>query len=268
MSEYSVTEKRQLMRLTFKPNLVKTEITDIVALDEPTCIFINEEYHVTLISTPINKKELTVGFLFCEGLIDSAEDIQSLKLRRKDVYVTLKKKVDLRVASVDRMNLITTACSLSPTHSTKQIKLKKISSKLKMNPEKILEMVREMSQKSKIHMSTGGTHAAMLCSKEGKVLAFAEDVGRHNAIDKVIGSMILNNRRTSDCVLISSGRQSGEMVQKAVQAQIPIVASMTAPLSSGIKLADLAGISLICFARGTRLQIYTAPQRIELANPE
>jgi FdhD protein len=132
-----------------------------------------------------------------------------------------------------------------------------------VNPETILEMVRELSKRSKIHMSTGGTHAAMLCSKEGKVLAFAEDVGRHNAIDKVVGSMLLNERTLLDCILISSGRQSGEMVQKAVQAQIPIVASMTAPLSSGIKLADLAGITLVCFARGTRLQIYTFPQRIE-----
>ena len=268
MSENSVTEKRRLIRLSLKPNVVKTEITDIVALDEPTCIFINEEYHVTLISTPIKKKELAVGFLFCEGLIDSAKDIQSIKLHGKDVYVTLKKKVDLRAASLDRINLITTACDSSPKHSISPIKFKKIFSTLKLNPETILEMVRELSRRSKIHMSTGGTHAAMLCSKEGKVLTFAEDVGRHNAIDKVIGSMILDNRRLSDCVLISSGRQSGEMVQKAVRAQIPIVASITAPLSSGIKLADLAGISLVSFARGTRLQIYTAPQRIELANLE
>jgi len=266
MSEYSIIEERQLTRFTFKPNLVKTEITDVVAVDDPTCIFINEEYHVTLIATPVKKKELAVGFLFCEGLIESREDIRSIKLHGKDVYITLNKEVDLRATSVDRMNLITTACGSSPTRPTKQIKFKKILSTLKMNPETILEMVRELSRRSKIHMSTGGTHSAMLCSWEGKVLAFAEDVGRHNAIDKVIGSMILNDRRLSDCILISSGRQSGEMVQKAVQAQIPIVASMTAPLSSGIKLADLAGISLVCFARGTRLQIYTAPQRIELAS--
>ena len=154
MFENSVTEKRQLMKLTFKPNLVKTEITDIVALDEPTCIFVNGEYHVTLISTPIMKKELAVGFLFCEGLIDSAEDIQSIKLRGKDVYLILKKKVGSRVASVDRMNLITTACGSSPTRSIKQNQVKKISSALKMNPKMILEMVRKLSQRSKIHMST------------------------------------------------------------------------------------------------------------------
>jgi FdhD protein len=262
MSENSVTEKRKLVRFTIKPNLVKTEIKDIVALDEPTCVFVNDEYHVTLISTPAKKKELATGFLFSEGLIDSAEDIQSIKIRGKDVYVTLKKNIDLRVASMDKMNLITTACGSSPTRSTEQIKLKKMSSTLKTSPETILEMIRELSRRSKIHMSTGGTHAAMLCSMEGKVLAFAEDVGRHNAIDKVVGSMILNEGTLSDCILISSGRQSGEMVQKAVQAQIPIVASMTAPLSSGIKLADMAGITLVCFARGTRLQIYTVPQRI------
>ena len=263
MSGNSVIEKRKMIRLTLKPNLIKTEITDVVARDEPIYIFINEEYHVTLISTPLEKKELATGFLFCEGIIDSAADIQSIKLRGKDVYVNLKKKVDLRAASVDRMNLITTACGSSPTPSPKQITLHRISSTLKMNPETILEMVRELSKRSKIHMSTGGTHAAMLCSKEGEVLAFAEDIGRHNAIDKVIGSMILKEKTLLDCILISSGRQSAEMVHKAVQARIPIVASMAAPLSSGIKLADMAGITLVCFIRGTRLQIYTVPQRIE-----
>lgn len=263
MSENSIVEERKITRLTLKPNLVKTEISDVVAFDEPICIFINGEYHVTLISTPLKKKELAAGFLFCEGIIDSAEDVLSIKFRGKDVYVDLKKEVDLRVAAVDRMNLITTACGSSTARSTKQVKLHKISSILKVNPETILEMVKELSRRSKIHIGTGGTHAAMLCSNEGEVFAFAEDVGRHNAIDKVIGSLILKERTLSDCILISSGRQSGEMVQKAVQARIPIVASMTAPLSSGIKLAEMAGITLVCFARGTRLQIYTVPQRIE-----
>ena len=133
---------------------------------------------------------------------------------------------------------------------------------MKIKPQIISKMVSELSKKSEIHLKTGGTHAAMLCLMDGKVLAFAEDVGRHNAIDKVIGSMILNETKLSDCILISSGRQSGEMIQKAVQAQIPIVVSITAPLSSGIKLADMAGITLVCFARGNRLQVYSASQRI------
>ena len=207
MSENSIVEERKITKLTLKPNLVKTEISDVVAFDEPICIFINGEYHVTLISTPLKKKELAAGFLFCEGIIDSAEDILSIKFRGKDVYVDLKKEVDLRVAAVDRMNLITTACGSSTARSTKQVNLHKISSILKVNPETILEMVKELSRRSKIHIGTGGTHAAMLCSNEGEVFAFAEDVGRHNAIDKVIGSLILKERTLSDCILISGGQR-------------------------------------------------------------
>ena len=262
MTESLVVEERRVTRLILKPNVVSMEIIDEVALDEPTCIFVNGDYHVTLISTSTMKKELAAGHLFSEGVIDSADDILSIKLRGKDVHVYLKKEVDLRTASADRMNLIVTACGSSPRGSINRVRSPKITSSLQVEAEKILKMVTVLAKRSQIHIRTGGTHAAMLCSETGEVLAFAEDVGRHNAIDKVIGSMILKERTLQDCVLISSGRQSGEMVQKAVQARIPIVVSMTAPLSSGIKLANIAGITLVCFARGRRIQIYTAHQRI------
>jgi len=262
MSNLSLFEERKITRITFNPTPIKKEITDIVALDESTCVFINGEYHVTLITTPSEKEELAIGFLFCEGIIDSIRDVKSIEIQRKDIYVNVNKKIDLRKAVAHRTNLITTACNSSSTHLIKPIKMNKISSTLKVKPEIILKKVRELSRKSKIHLRTGGTHAAMLCSTDGEVLAFSEDVGRHNAIDKVIGRMILNERKLSDNLLISSGRQSGEMIQKAVQAKIPIVASITAPLSSGIRLADMTGITLVCFARGKRLQIYSAPHRI------
>ena len=262
MTESLVIEERRIRRLTFKPKISSVEIIDEVALDQPTCIFVNGDYHVTLISTSTMKRELATGYLYSEGIIDSAEDILSIKLREKDAHVELKKNVDLRTASVGRMNLIVTACGSSPRGPINQVRSPKIMSSLQVEAEKILQMVTELTKRSQIHIRTGGTHAAMLCSKTGEVLTFAEDVGRHNAIDKVIGSMVLKKKTLSDCVLISSGRQSGEMVQKAVKAQIPIIASMTAPLSSGIKLADMARITLVCFARGKRIQIYTNPERI------
>ncbi len=257
-------ETRRVLRVVLKPSTMVSHVEDEVALDEPMCIFVNGDYHVTLISTPAMQRELSVGYLFGEGVIDSIDDIQSIEFRGTDVHITLKGDVDLREAAVSMMNLIVTACASSPTRSGDRKSVPKVTSDLHVDAGMVLKMVAELSRRSSIHPKTGGTHAAMLCSEEGEVLAFSEDVGRHNAVDKVVGSMILSGNDTAKTVLVSTGRQSGEMVQKAARAGIPIVAAMTAPLSSGIRLAEMAGITLVCFARGRRLQIYANPQRISV----
>jgi len=255
-------ERRRVLRVVLKPSAMFSRIEDEVALDEPMCIFVNGNYHVTLISTPAMQRELAVGYLFGEGVIDSIDDVQSMEFRGTDVHIALKGDVDLREAAVSMMNLIVTACASSPTRPGDRKSVPKVTSDLHVDAGMILKMVAELSRRSSIHPKTGGTHAAMLCSEEGEALAFAEDVGRHNAVDKVIGSMILSGKDVGKSVLVSTGRQSGEMVQKAARGGIPIVASMTAPLSSGIRLAEMAGITLVCFARGNRLQIYANPQRV------
>jgi FdhD protein len=124
-------------------------------------------------------------------------------------------------------------------------------------------MITALNTKSSVHRRTGGTHAAMLCSGEGGTLAFAEDVGRHNAVDKVIGTHALRGGDLSTCVLLSTGRQSGEMVQKACRVGIPVIASMTVPLISGLRLAEASGVTLTSLGGG-RLRVYSGPQRIML----
>jgi len=255
-------EVRKVLRIGLKPKVAVSDFNDEVALDEPICIFVNGDYHVTLIATPTMQRELAVGYLFSEGVIDSADDVRSIELRGTDVHIQLKDDVDLREAAMNMMNLIVTACASSPRGTPDRINVPSVESDMHIDAELVLQMTAELSSRSSIHLKTGGTHAAMLCSEEREVLAFVEDVGRHNAVDKVIGAMVLNGRDLGKCVLTSTGRQSGEMVQKAARAGIPIVASMTAPLSSGIRLAEMAGITLICFARGKRLQVYTNPQRV------
>jgi FdhD protein len=101
----------------------------------------------------------------------------------------------------------------------------------------------------------------MLCSKDGEVYAFAEDVGRHNAVDKVVGSLVLKGRDSSECVLLSTGRLSGEMVLKAAGGGIPVVASMTVPLVSGLRLAEASGVTLVALGLG-KLKVYSHYERI------
>jgi FdhD protein len=103
----------------------------------------------------------------------------------------------------------------------------------------------------------------MACTDDGEVLAFAEDVGRHNAVDKVIGSLALKQVDSGKCVLLSTGRQSGEMVQKAARGGIPVVASMTVPLISGVRLAEVSGVTLASIGKG-KLKVYTNAERIML----
>jgi FdhD protein len=239
------------------------EREDLVAVDEAVCIFINGELLRTLIATPDMIKELVVGHLITENIVESMTEINEIEVRPLKVYVELKKRVDLKKLSMNRVDLITTACGSAAVQFRRaEQSSERKKDDVKVNYETVLEMVRSLNEKSTLFRRTGGTHSAMLCSQSGEALAFAEDVGRHNAIDKVIGSGILKDVNIKNCALISSGRQSAEIVLKAMQSGIPIIASVAGPLESGIKIADAAGITLICFVRGRRMNVYTHLHRI------
>ncbi|MGB9623150.1 MAG: formate dehydrogenase accessory sulfurtransferase FdhD, partial [Candidatus Bathyarchaeia archaeon] len=105
-----VTEKRSIVEISFKPEASEARVEEEVALDEPVCIFVNEEYHATLITTPVQKRELALGYLLTSGVIASIQDVKSISFRGKDVFVELWKTVDLREASIAMMNLIVTSC--------------------------------------------------------------------------------------------------------------------------------------------------------------
>ena len=259
----SMMERRKVYSISLKPVPTISDINEEIAQDEPICIFVNGEYHVTLIATPDMRKELAVGYLHSEGVIDSPDEIRSISVRGADVHVELKKNVDLREAAVGMMNLIVTACGSRPRGATPPSQLPDVRSQLQANAERVVHMILDLNRRSHIHMRTGGTHAAMICSSEGNTLAFAEDVGRHNAIDKVIGSVLLSGGDLEKCILVNTGRLSGEIVQKVARGRIPIVASKTVPLTSGIRLAEESGVTLVSLRKG-HLKVYANPQRIKV----
>jgi FdhD protein len=258
-----VTEKRQIQLISRKPDLSINQIMDELASDEPICIFINGEYHVTLIATPDMLKELAIGYVISEGIINSFQEIKSIRFRGKDVFIDLLKDVDLRKKSVEMMNLIVTACGSTPRIRENDFVIFEIVSDLKISVVNVLAMIKELNKRSKVHYRTRGTHSAMVCYNNGRVLAFAEDVGRHNAVDKIIGSLAVSGVEASDCILLSTGRLSGEIVQKASRGGFPIVVSITVPLISGIRLAESSGITLASFDKG-KLKVYTSHCRITL----
>jgi len=256
-----VTEIRRIRSISLGEHTASAEAEEELALDEPVCIFVNGEYHVTLIATPELREELAAGYLLTRGIIESVEEIEDIEIDDGNVKVELTGAVDLREASVSMMNLIVTACGSSPRAERSPMRLPEVSSGLRVEASRLKDMITALNSRSSVHRRTGGTHAAMLCNREGEVLAFAEDVGRHNAVDKVIGAHALKGGVLSECVLLSTGRQSGEMVQKACRVGVPVIASMTVPLVSGVRLAEASGVTLTSLGGG-RLRVYSGPQRI------
>ncbi|MCW4050993.1 MAG: formate dehydrogenase accessory sulfurtransferase FdhD [Candidatus Bathyarchaeota archaeon] len=257
-----VTEKKRIRYISLGEKQVSSLVDEELALDEPVCIYVNDEYQVTLISTPEMQRELAVGYLLTGGIIESVDEIKNIELKGNNVMVELAKEVDLREASVNMMNLIVTACASSPQTNRAISTLPKVTSRLTVRARQLKQMITTLNKMSGVHTRTRGTHAAMLCSKEGETLALAEDVGRHNAVDKVIGYHTLQGGDLGDCILLSTGRQSGEMVQKACSSGIPVITSMTVPLISGIRLAEAGGVTLTSFSQGN-LKVYTHSHRIK-----
>ena len=256
-----VTEIRRIRSISLGGHPESGDAVEELALDEPVCIFVNGEYHVTLIATPEMREELAAGYLLTQGIIESVKEIEGIEIDDGNVKVELNGAVDLREASVSMMNLIVTACGSSPRAEGSLMRLPEVSSGLRVEASRLKDMITALNSRSSVHRRTGGTHAAMLCSGEGEELAFAEDVGRHNAVDKVIGAHALKGGDLSECVLLSTGRQSGEMVQKACRVGVPVIASMTVPLVSGVRLAEASGVTLTSLSGG-RLRVYSGPQRI------
>jgi FdhD protein len=254
----------------------KKELQDIVLIESPIDIFINSEPLVNVICLPKDLKELSTGFLYSIGIINSIEDIKEIRLSELDnnIYIELKDNIkfeseDLNVNPVSRV--VDTTCGIpSPwrkliqssfenTNVKEELQLK--GSK-QLNSEVIFSAIKKMQTATPLYRETGGCHGAAIFDMEGNLLSAKEDVGRHNAIDKVIGDMILNQKSFENVFLTSTGRLTADSVLKAIRAKIPIVASFSAALESGIRLAFAYGITLIGFARGVRMNIYTHSERI------
>jgi len=254
--------------------VIKEEI-DLVLIESPIDIVVNSEPLVNIICLNKDLKELTVGFLFSIGIINIFEDISKIKIDQVEgkVYVELEKSLDL--SKILEMNpvsrVIDTTCGIpSPWRNLIKEKLIETEDLLNMNTqfvvssELIFSSLMEMQKNTQLFRETGGCHGAAIFDLEGNLIAVSEDIGRHNAIDKVIGALLLKKESFNNKILTSTGRLTGDSVLKAVRAQIPIVASLSAAIDSGIRLASSYGITLIGFARGKRMNIYTIPKRIKI----
>lgn len=242
----------------------KKLVEEAVAVESPVNLFVNDSYVITLLATPQYERELALGWLFSEGVIGTLDEVSKVVETEDAVRVTTEHPIErekLQVVSVSR--LLTTACGLSASKFMRIIGEEHsqiVESDYKVKAEKVIQMVKTLDQ-GRLFQSTGALHVAALFENE-KLIAFAEDVGRHNTVDKVVGIAIQSRVEFSNTVLVSSGRQPADMVLKAARMGIPIVASRAAPIRSGIITAEKTGVTLICFIRDDRMNVYTHPSRI------
>ena len=237
---------------------------DLVVSETPLTIFVNNQELVTLLCSPTHQKNMAVGFLFSEGFFKKKEEIKSVILNenRGVVWISLNGhfKVD---ENFRKARTITSGCARGLTfHKVfDDWNGEYITSKLTVKANIISAISAELKHNSSLYQKSGGAHSATLYY-QSNFLFSREDIGRHNAVDKIIGECLIKDISSDDKILMTSGRVSSEILLKAARWKFPILISRTAPTSAAVKLADELGSTLIGFARGSRMNVYTNSWRI------
>jgi len=262
--------KIQISRIDVSTQTLEPK-TDFVAEETPLHIFLNQIHYVTILCCPNQLKELAIGHLLSEGILRSANEIRETRLEDDGkCLVRLKPDIDAKKRisiSQPFARLIVSACG-SPDYwpLSKLIDritpFVKLSLGLTVEAKVISESVNRLNTLAQRFRETGGVHVAALYSASGELVTLSEDVGRHNAVDKVVGAGTAKKLNFENLFLALSGRLTGDIVLKAARIGIPIVASMAAAIDSGVEAAQLTGITLIGFVRGKRMNVYVHPERI------
>lgn len=239
-------------------------VDDYLVEEYPLTIFLAGEELVTLLCTPKDLKELAIGFLHGEGFIKGREDIISWRLEKEKGLVEVEiREPDSIAKKLYRKRIIPTGCGKGNVFfsAIDALECKKIASDVIIKEDAIYRLLKQILHSSQIFQMTGAVHTVALCNPE-EILALAEDVARHNAVDKLVGYCLLNNISPKDKVIISTGRISSEMLSKVAKLEIPILISKSAPTSLAVEMAEKLGITLVGFVRGRRMNVYSHHQRI------
>lgn len=224
-------------------------------------IYVNGQELATVMCSPLDQEALALGFLFNEGVITSLDDVGHVQanLPRTTVDVLLYEEQ----FEPPRRMIITSGCGGGITLQQLTETYPPLESEFQIQPQIIFDRMRDLQSAATLYKQVRGVHTAILGSEDA-LLTSAEDVGRHNAVDKVAGKALLNQIETRDRILLTSGRISSEMLSKARRMHVPIVASRTSPTSISVRLAEAWGICVIGYVRQGGMRVYTHPQRLGL----
>ncbi|GLI53915.1 formate dehydrogenase accessory sulfurtransferase FdhD [Thermodesulfovibrio yellowstonii] len=247
-------ENKKIVRV--KQNDI-TEVDDIIAVEKKIKVYVNNEEIVSLSASPCQIRELVVGFLMTEGILKGDWCPEKITIEENEKQINAIVELEGHVCLDGKT--ITSGC-MAAVSFLDDVK-ESIRDNLKIKASALFNLFRHFQEKSILYRTTGCIHAAAIAD-ENEILFIAEDVGRHNAVDKIIGWTLLNRVSFKGKIMLVSGRISSEMALKTAKWKIPLIVSRTAPTSLAIEFAEKAGLTLIGFLRGQRFNIYSHPERI------
>lgn len=253
-----------------------SDSNDAVAVEEPLELRIGGKPVTVLMRTPGADTELVLGFLFGEGVIADADDVLSVECPPDRTGTERGTVIEVRLAEgrhapFERLFFSNSSCGICGKQSLASIEVRgePVRSSLTVSRRDLTALPERLKAAQPVFARTGGVHASGLFTSAGELVAVREDVGRHNALDKLVGWALTEGRvPLSEYGLLVSGRLSYELVQKAVAAGIPLVAAVGAPSSAAVELAERFGITLVGFLRESGMNVYAHPARVTLLHSD
>lgn len=230
----------------------------------PLTIYLNDHEIVTLLCLGDHLKNLALGFLKSEGLINRLEDLKSVSVDETDRIVRVEVNEDTSlVEKLFSRRTLTSGCGKGTTfyNALDSLIMEKIDSPLKINTAQVFHLMHLLAEASELYKMTGGTHNSALATVDDLVL-FRTDIGRHNAVDKIYGESFLKKIFLKDKLLVTTGRMTSEILIKTARMGIPVLISRSAATSLAVSLAQQVGVTLIGYVRGKNQIIYTGRERV------
>lgn len=269
-----MTEKSKI--ITKNIEIIKYSVSgitseeDTVIVEYPLTIYLNDAEWITLLCSGENQYYLAIGFMYSEGIVKAIKDIDRWELNEEEgkILLYVKESVVLR----DKMKgkrTITTGCGKGTVFYDvlDSLSMKPCTSNTTLQAETIIKKASEFQKNSQLFVETGGVHACALYLNEDLV-CFHEDIGRHNALDKIIGQILFSGKDITEEWLLVSGRISSEIVLKASKINIGVLVSRSAPTDLAIEIAKRIDMTIIGFARGNRFNVYTGSERVLFQDKE
>ncbi|HEY6838563.1 MAG TPA: formate dehydrogenase accessory sulfurtransferase FdhD [Geobacteraceae bacterium] len=244
--------------LTYEGGRLTTQKARVVR-EYPLVLHVNGRELATLIASPHDLRFLVAGFLRLQGFVESTEDFHLLSVC-EDFGVA---NVRIRAELPERLRpVLTSGCGTGVTFSLESRVSTRAAAGTTFTPAAIFALMEELARRAEGYRSHGGMHSAAVGDADGDLLLFAEDIGRHNTIDRIAGEALLKGVDLSGLMLVTSGRVSAELAAKAARLGLALVASRTSPTDMAVRMCDEAGITLVGYARGGRFGVYTHEERL------
>lgn len=238
--------------------------TDQVIREMPLTVYVNDEELVTLLCSPDRMDELAIGFLWSEGVVDTKDEVTKVVVdeAKGTVWVTADRDSEF-IKGLLFKRMITSGCGKGTTFYSvvDSVAAQPVASNVRAVPEQIMDLMTEFQEGSALYKATHGVHSAALC-EPGKIVLCREDIGRHNAVDKILGHCLMNGIDPAGKLLITSGRISSEVLLKAAKKGIPVIISRTSATDLALRLAEKLNVTLVGFVRGGKMNVYTHGERI------